>query len=61
MWKSPENSTESIQQVERRVRDRLNRERDRLDESMIDYHRIVRRRRMTHISVEREYASASGE
>jgi hypothetical protein len=61
MWKSPEDSTESIQQVERRVRDRLNRERDRLDEAIIDYNRIVRRRRLAHISVEREYASSPGE
>jgi hypothetical protein len=61
MWKSPEDSSESIQQVERRVRDRLNRERDRLDEAIIDYNRIVRRRRMSHISVEREYASSGGE
>ena len=61
MWKSPEDSSESIQQVERRVRDRLNRERDRLDEAIIDYNRIVRRRRMSHISVEREYASSPGE
>ena len=61
MWKSPEDSTYSIQQVERRVRDRLNRERDRLDEAIIDYNRIVRRRRLAHISVEREYASSPGE
>ena len=61
MWKSPEDSSESIQQVERRVRDRLNRERDRLDEAIIDYNRLVRRRRMSHISVEREYASSPGE
>jgi hypothetical protein len=61
MWKSPEDSSESIQQVERRVRDRLNRERDRLDEAIIDYNRIVRRRRMSHISVERELASSGGE
>jgi hypothetical protein len=61
MWKSPEASSQSIQQVERRVRDRLNRERDRLDESIIDYNRIVRRRRLSHISVEREYATSSGE
>lgn len=61
MWRSPEDSSESIQQVERRVRDRLNRERDRLDEAIIDYNRIVRRRRLAHISVEREYASSPGE
>ena len=61
MWKSPEDSTQSIQQVERRVRDRLNRERDRLDEAIIDYNRIVRRRRLAHISVEREYAGSPGE
>lgn len=61
MWRSPEDSTESIHQVERRVRVRLNRERDRLDEAIIDYNRIVRRRRRAHISLEREYASAPGE
>jgi hypothetical protein len=61
MWKSPEDSSQSIQQVERRVRDRLNRERDRLDEAIIDYNRIVRRRRLSHISVEREYAGSPGE
>ena len=53
MWQSPERSTESIQQVERRVRDRLNRERDRLDEAIIDYNRLVRRRRLSLISVDR--------
>lgn len=47
MWHSPQQSAESLQQVERRVRDRLNRERDRLDEAIIDYNRMVRRRRMT--------------
>lgn len=61
MWKSPEDSSYSIQQVERRVRDRLNRERDRLDEAIIDYNRIVRRRRLAHLSVDREYASSPGE
>jgi hypothetical protein len=61
MWRSPEDSSQSVQQVERRVRDRLNRERDRLDEAIIDYNRIVRRRRLSHISVEREYASSGGE
>jgi hypothetical protein len=61
MWKSPEDSNYSIQQVERRVRDRLNRERDRLDESIIDYNRIVRRRRLAHLSIDREYASSPGE
>jgi hypothetical protein len=61
MWRSPKDSSQSVQQVERRVRDRLNRERDRLDEAIIDYNRIVRRRRLSHISVEREYASTPGE
>ena len=61
MWHSPDQSGESIQQVERRVRDRLTRERDRLDDAIIDYNRIVRRRRLAHISVEREYASSAGE
>ncbi len=61
MWKSPDQSSQSISQVEKRVRDRLNRERDRLDEAIIDYNRLVRRRRLAHISVEREYASSPGE
>ena len=61
MWHSPDQSSHSIDQVERRVRDRLNRERDRLDDAIIDYNRIVRRRRLAHISVEREYASSPGE
>lgn len=61
MWKSPDQSSQNISQVEKRVRDRLNRERDRLDEAIIDYNRLVRRRRLAHISVEREYASSPGE
>lgn len=61
MWKSPETSAQNIQQVEKRVRDRLNRERDRLDEAIIDYNRLVRRRRLAHISVEHELASSPGE
>ena len=61
MWQSPDQSGHSIDQVERRVRERLNRERDRLDDAIIDYNRIVRRRRLAHISVEREYASSPGE
>jgi hypothetical protein len=61
MWKSPDQSAQNIHQVEKRVRDRLNRERDRLDESIIDYNRLVRRRRLAHISVEREFASSPGE
>jgi hypothetical protein len=61
MWQSPDRSAESIQQVEKRVRDRLNRERDRLDEAIIDYNRLVRRRRLSLISVARQYASSPGE
>ena len=61
MWQSPDQSVESIQQVEKRVRDRLNRERDRLDEAIIDYNRLVRRRRLSLISVNRQYASSPGE
>jgi hypothetical protein len=61
MWQSPDQSAESIQQVEKRVRDRLNRERDRLDEAIIDYNRLVRRRRLSLISVNRQYASSPGE
>jgi hypothetical protein len=61
MWQSPDRSAESIQQVEGRVRDRLNRERDRLDEAIIDYNRLVRRRRLSLISVARQYASSPGE
>jgi hypothetical protein len=61
MWQSPDRSAESVQQVEKRVRDRLNRERDRLDEAIIDYNRLVRRRRLSLISVARQYASSPGE
>lgn len=45
LWRSPDNSEESIATLEQRVRDRLTRERDRLDEAIIDYNRIARRRR----------------
>jgi hypothetical protein len=61
MWQSPDQSSQSIEQVERRVKDRLNRERDKLDHAIIDYNRLVRRRRLSHISVERQYASSPGE
>lgn len=61
LWQSPDRSAESIQQVEGRVRDRLDRERDRLDEAIIDYNRLVRRRRLSLISVARQYASSPGE
>ena len=61
MWQSPDQSAESIQQVEKRVRDRLNRERDKLDHAIIDYNRLVRRRRLSHISVEHQYAASPGE
>lgn len=46
LWKSPETSHQSIADLEARVRARLTRERDRLDEAILDYNRIVRRRRM---------------
>ena len=59
MWRSPEQSAESLQQVERRVRERLNRERDRLDEAIIDYNRMVRRRRMTALAGPRPAPSPS--
>lgn len=46
LWKSPESSLQSIEELESRVRQRLTRERDRLDEAILDYNRILRRRRM---------------
>jgi hypothetical protein len=46
LWKSPETSVQSIEELEDRVRKRLTRERDRLDEAILDYNRILRRRRM---------------
>lgn len=46
LWKSPETSQQSIDDLEARVRQRLTRERDRLDEAILDYNRILRRRRM---------------
>jgi hypothetical protein len=61
MWQSPDQSSRSVQQVERRVKDRLNRERDRLDESIIDYNRLVRRRRLSHLTLDRQYAASPGE
>lgn len=61
MWQSPETSAESISQVERRVKDRLNRERDKLDHAIIDYNRLVRRRRLSHITLEPHFASSPGE
>lgn len=61
MWKSPDQGAQNINQVEKRVKDRLNRERDRLDDAIIDYNRLVRRRRLAHISVEQTYASTPGE
>lgn len=45
LWKSPETSLQSIEELETRVRQRLTRERDRLDEAILDYNRILRRRR----------------
>jgi hypothetical protein len=41
MWHSPSRDAESLQQVERRVRDRLDRERDRLDGPSSTYNRMV--------------------
>lgn len=46
LWQSPETSQQSVQDLEARVRQRLTRERDRLDEAILDYNRILRRRRM---------------
>lgn len=46
LWKSPETSQQSLEDLESRVRQRLTRERDRLDEAILDYNRILRRRRM---------------
>jgi hypothetical protein len=46
LWKSPETSQQSLEDLEARVRQRLTRERDRLDEAILDYNRILRRRRM---------------
>ena len=46
LWKSPETSQQSLDDLEKRVRQRLTRERDRLDEAILDYTRILRRRRM---------------
>jgi hypothetical protein len=45
LWKSPESSQQSLDDLEKRVRQRLTRERDRLDEAILDYNRILRRRR----------------
>ena len=60
MRQSPEDSSQSSAGRAPRARP-ADRERDRLDEAIIDYNRIVRRRRLSHISVEREYASTPGE
>lgn len=46
LWQSPESSLANIEAREARVRQRLTRERDRLDEAILDYNRILRRRRM---------------
>jgi len=54
LWRSPDSSQQSLIDLEARVRDRLTRERDRLDEAIIDYNRLVRRRRMPRAS---SYAS----
>jgi hypothetical protein len=54
LWHSPDSSQQSLVDLEARVRERLTRERDRLDEAIIDYNRIVRRRKMPRAS---SYAS----
>lgn len=46
LWRSPESSQQSVDDLEARVRQRLTRERDRLDEAILDYNRLLRRRRM---------------
>jgi hypothetical protein len=51
LWQSPETSQQSLASLEKRVRERLERERDRLDEAIIDYTRLVRRRRMPRTAV----------
>lgn len=54
LWRSPDTSEQSLIDLEARVRERLTRERDRLDEAIIDYNRIVRRRKLPRAS---SYAS----
>ena len=54
LWQSPDSSQQSLVDLEARVRERLTRERDRLDEAIIDYNRVVRRRKMARAS---SYAS----
>jgi hypothetical protein len=51
LWQSPETSQQSVEDLEARVRQRLTRERDRLDEAILDYNRILRRRRMPRAAV----------
>jgi hypothetical protein len=51
LWRSPESSQESLVTLETRVRERLERERDRLDEAIIDYNRLVRRRKAPRTAV----------
>ena len=50
LWRSPDSSQQSLVDLEARVRERLTRERDRLDEAIIDYNRLVRRRKMPRAS-----------
>jgi hypothetical protein len=53
LWNSPETSDQSLEDLEARVRQRLTRERDRLDEAILDYNRILRRRRMPRAAAAR--------
>ena len=50
LWHSPDSSQQSLVDLEARVRERLTRERDRLDEAIIDYNRLVRRRKLPRAS-----------
>jgi hypothetical protein len=50
LWQSPDSSQQSLIDLEAKVRERLTRERDRLDEAIIDYNRLVRRRKMPRAS-----------
>jgi hypothetical protein len=47
LWHSPDSSQQSLVDLELRVRERLTREKDRLDEAKIDYDRLRRRRKMS--------------
>jgi hypothetical protein len=50
LWHSPDSSQQSLVDLEARVRERLTRERDRLDEAIIDYNRLARRRKLSRAS-----------